>query len=115
MPWGFSRTKSAEAAEEIANHLRLVDHVKALQTGQKELAEAIATLSDRLGKIEAQMGQLKAETRLEAVKEAQSVVYAVQSNLNQRIQDLAVKLAVAEASDARPAQLPRPSPDLDGG
>ncbi len=42
------------------------------------------------------MTVLKAETKLDAIREAQSVVYAVQSGLNQRIEDIAIKLAVSE-------------------
>jgi cell fate (sporulation/competence/biofilm development) regulator YmcA (YheA/YmcA/DUF963 family) len=91
----FSRKKVAEAAQELADHLKLIDHVKALQTGQKEIGEAIAKLGDRIRDIEREMSVLKAETRLEALKEAQSVVYAVQGNLNQRLEDLAVRIATA--------------------
>lgn len=42
------------------------------------------------------MAVLKAETKLDTIREAQAVVYAVQNGLNQRIEDIAVKLAVRE-------------------
>jgi cell fate (sporulation/competence/biofilm development) regulator YmcA (YheA/YmcA/DUF963 family) len=91
----FSRRRVAEAAQELADHLKLIEHVKALQTGQKEIAEAPVKLGDRLRGMEREMSVLKAETRLEALREAQSVVYAVQGNLHQRLEDLAVRIATA--------------------
>jgi cell fate (sporulation/competence/biofilm development) regulator YmcA (YheA/YmcA/DUF963 family) len=100
----FSRKKVAEAAQELADHLQLIDHVKALQTGQKEIAEAISKLGDRIRILETDMSVLKAETKLEALKEAQSVVYAVQSGLNQRIESLAVRVALAESAGADDAR-----------
>lgn len=92
----WSRKSLGDAAREIADHLQLIEHVKALQTGQKELGAAIATLGDRLRAIETDLAVLRAEVKLDALREAQSVVYAVQGGLNQQIQDLAVRMAVHE-------------------
>ncbi len=74
----------------------MADHIKNLQVAQRELSEAVAVLGDRMRQIEADMAVLKAETKLDAIREAQSVVYAVQNGLNQRIEDIAVKVAVGE-------------------
>lgn len=48
---------------------------------------------------------LKSETKLEALREAQSVVYNVQSGLNQRIENLAIRVAISEALANQPGQL----------
>jgi hypothetical protein len=92
MVWG--RDKVAKAAQEIADHLKLIEHVKALQTGQKDLAAAIARLDDRLRMIEAEIRSIRSETALQAVREAQSIVNAVQGHLNERIEKVAVDVAV---------------------
>ncbi|WP_294196854.1 hypothetical protein [uncultured Sphingomonas sp.] len=94
----FSRAKIGAAAQEIANHLQLVEHVKALQDGQKAIADSIAVLNDRIRAIELEMSTLKAEVKLEALKEAQGVIFAVQGGLNQRIEDVAVQVAVLRAT-----------------
>lgn len=104
----WSRRKLGEAAQGIADHLLLIEQVKALQTAQKEIAEAVGQIGERLRKIEADMAALKAEVKLDAIKEAQGVVYAVQSDLNRRIQEVAVKVAVADAT--RPSL---PTPEID--
>ena len=112
----FSRSKLGAAAKELADHLQLVEHVAALKTAQKETAEAVTALADRIRHLEADMAVLKAEVKLEALREAQSVVYAVQAGLNQQIQDLAVKVAVQGAGREPPAsastvrELPAPDP-----
>lgn len=96
----------AAAAKELADHLLLIDHVKALQAGQRELADAIASLGHRLHQMEAQVQTVRADTRLEAIREAQSVINVVQGNLNQRIETLAVKIAVQEVISDAASRLP---------
>jgi hypothetical protein len=54
-PSWMGRQKIAEAAKELANHLQVVEHIKALQTGQKELADSIAALGDRIRAIETEL------------------------------------------------------------
>jgi hypothetical protein len=95
----FSRKKIVEAAKEIADHLQLVENVKALQDGQKALADSIKALGDRIRAIETELRALKAETVLEAVKETQGIVNAVQGGLNQRIQTIAVQMALLQQPD----------------
>jgi predicted nucleic acid-binding Zn-ribbon protein len=87
-----TRKKLAEAAREVADHLQLIDHVKALQQGQKEIADAVAALGRRLDILEASLPALKAEVGLSALREAQSVVYQTQSGLNERMERLAVEV-----------------------
>jgi len=95
----IGRSKAADLAQDIANHLQVPEQIKSLQIAQKELADAIKRLDSRLTEIEIELRVVKAETKLDALREAQSVVNAVQGGLNQRIEDLAVKIAVI---DARP-------------
>jgi hypothetical protein len=106
----FSRQKIAEAAKEIADHLRLVENVKELQDQQKQLADALKALGDRIRTIETELRALKAETLLEAVKQTQSIVNGVQGGLNQRIQDVAVQVAILRHQPVRDIG-PQPSSD----
>jgi cell fate (sporulation/competence/biofilm development) regulator YmcA (YheA/YmcA/DUF963 family) len=112
----FSRDRIAKAAAELADHLQIIDTVRSLQVGQKELADAIKTLGQQVREIQTELRALKAETRLEALRETQTIVNAVQGGLNQRIEALAVKIAVVESGvyEARwnghgPALLPAPT------
>ncbi len=102
----LSRKRMAAAAKELADHLLLIDHVKALQAGQRELADAIALLGHRLHQIEAQVQAARADTKLDAIREAQTVVNVVQDSLNQRIETLAVKIAVQEVISDAASRLP---------
>ncbi len=81
----FNRAGLAKAASELADHLHVIDNIKALQTGQKELADAIPVLDERVRDLQLDMRTLKAETKLDALREAQAIVNAVQGGLNQRI------------------------------
>ena len=51
------------------------------------------------------MRVLKAETKLESLKETQSLVNAVQANLNERIETLAIKVAQLNRPDPKPKKL----------
>jgi hypothetical protein len=92
----FGRKAIAEAAKEVADQLQVVEHVKALQTAQKELADAIKLMGERIRDLELEMRVLKADTKLEALKETQIIVNGVQGGLNQRIENVAVKVAMIE-------------------
>ena len=90
------RDAIAKAAKDLAAHLQLIEHVKALQEGQKLLADGVKALGDRLGALEGSMLVLKAEIRLEALREVQATVNTVQGGLNERIETLAVKVAILQ-------------------
>ena len=92
--FSLGREKIAEAAKEIADSLMIVENVKALQHGQKDIADAVKALDDRIRAIEFEMRALKAETTMQAIKETTLIVNAVQGSLNQRIEDIAIKVAV---------------------
>lgn len=93
----FSKEKIREVAQDIADHLQLVEHVKALQDGQKAIIEAMNALADRMKEIELKYPAVSAEIRLDALKETQAVVNAVQGQFNQRLENLAVDVAVMKA------------------
>ena len=88
----FGRQQAAEIAEEIVDHLKLIENVKALQTAQKEVAIAVAKLGEDVRRLEIEMTALKSDVKYEAMKEAQSTVLSVQSSFNERLQDLSLKV-----------------------
>jgi len=92
----FYREKIAKTASDIAEHLKVIENIKALQVAQKEMMDSIQLLSDRIRELQADMRSLKAEVTLEAVKETQLIVNAVQGGLNQRMETLAIKVAMVE-------------------
>jgi hypothetical protein len=65
----LSREKMAKAASELAEHLQIIENIRSLQTGQKELADALNSLGERFTQMQAEMHALKAETKFEALKE----------------------------------------------
>lgn len=93
-PW--SREKIGKTAQEIADHLMLVENVKALQQAQKEMANAIGLLDDRMRKMEADMRSVKAEAKFEAVKETQQMLNSVQGAFHDKLTDLTVRVAQVE-------------------
>jgi hypothetical protein len=92
----FSRDKIAKAATEIADHLQLIDNVRALQQAQKEIAQTVNALSQKIWEMQSELRGLRAEVTLAAMKETQSIVNAVQGGLNERMESMAVRLAIAE-------------------
>lgn len=100
MGW-FNRKQAADIAEEIVDHLKLIENVKALQTGQKEIAMAVAKLGEDVRRLEIDMTALKSEIKYEAMKEAQSAVLSVQSSFNERLQDIALKMRDIEYATGR--------------
>jgi len=92
----FGRDKLGKAAEEVVNHLLLVDHVKALQQGQKDLAAAIKAVNDRLTAIEADFKVMKSETQRDALREVQSAINAVQGAFHEKLGTISTKIAIIE-------------------
>jgi predicted nucleic acid-binding Zn-ribbon protein len=92
----FSHEKIGKTAREIADHLMLVENVKALQQAQKEMANAIAALGDRIRKMETDMRAVKAEAKFEAIKEAQQMLNSVQGAFHDKLTDLTVRIVQVE-------------------
>jgi hypothetical protein len=108
-PW--SREKIGKAAPEIADHLMLVDNLKALQQAQKEMASALAVLDDRIRKIEAEIRAVKAEVKLDAIKETQQMLNAVQGAFHDKLVDLTVRVSHVE-KDAKPSLISFTNPGI---
>ena len=104
----FTKKGLAEAAQEVADHLRISENIKSLQTGQKELSDALVLLGERIRKIESDFQVLKAETKFEALKETQIIVNGVQGNLNSRIEQLAIDFHALKNDDRSRRVLPPP-------
>jgi hypothetical protein len=101
-------------ASEVAAHLQTIENIKALQMAQKEMADSIRSINEQIGKILSELRALKAETVHEATKETVSIVTTVQGGLNQRMEAIAVKLALMERNLAKPTfpgPLPPPAPE----
>jgi len=103
MMWG--REKIAQAAKEVAGYLEVIENIKALQEAQKKLGDAIKALDERLRNLEVELKVMRADVRVDALRETQTIVNAVQGSLNQRIEDLAIKVAVMERGAPRPPQV----------
>jgi chromosome segregation ATPase len=102
-----------KTVEELTDHLRLVDHVRALQEGQKEIAEALRAVNHRLTSIEAEFRILKAETQRDTVREVQQAVHGGEVSVHDELARLSTRLVVLEQAlrrdTARP-QSPRSAP-----
>jgi predicted nucleic acid-binding Zn-ribbon protein len=92
----FSRKAVAEAAKELAAQLTVVDDVANLQKMQKEMADAIAKLNDRMKDMEGNIRASKAEVKFEAVKETQQMLNSVQGAFHDKLTDLTVRIARVE-------------------
>jgi hypothetical protein len=90
----FGRDKLVKATEEVLDHVKLVENVRALQIAQKELADAIVRIDEHVRSIETDYRALKAEIRSDALQETQSIVNSVQSSFYQKLQDVAVDMAL---------------------
>jgi cell fate (sporulation/competence/biofilm development) regulator YmcA (YheA/YmcA/DUF963 family) len=103
-PW--NREKIGKAAQEVADHLMLVEHVKVLQQGQKQMADAIALVDSRLRQFEADVRAAKAETKFEAIKETTHLLQSVQGAFHDRLTHLTVKVAQLENRGGASSSLP---------
>src|SRR5580698_8946587 len=92
----WDRDKIAKTIDEVNAHLRLVDHVEALQQGQKEIAAAIKAVNDRLTAMEAEFKVLKAETQRDALREVQQAVNAVQGAFYEKLGSLSTRVTLVE-------------------
>lgn len=79
------RDKIAEAAEELSAHLRATDHIKALQEGQKLLADEISNINQRLDRIESNLKEVGKDAVVEALREAQTLVSRNQDGIYERL------------------------------
>jgi predicted nuclease with TOPRIM domain len=107
--WG--RTRIQQAAKELADHLGMIENIKALQTAQKELADAHRELRSEVRELQAELKVLKAELRHEISIETHATINAVQGGLHDRLQALAVKVALVEERRAETLSIDRKAAD----
>ena len=88
--------KIAGAADYIKDVTTALTRITVLEDNQKTMSDVLKEHGHRLREIEGKIQVLKAEATLEAVKEAGQVVVAVQSAFNQRLQDIAVEVALLQ-------------------
>jgi hypothetical protein len=104
-----SHENIGKAAQEVADHLTVVEHIKALQQGQKQMADAIALIDIRLRQFETDVPAAKAEAKFEATKETAHLVQSAQSVLHDRLAHVPVNVAQLENGDGASNALPSPS------
>lgn len=102
----FGRDTFAKAAREISDHLMVVEHIAALQQAQKELANAIAALSDRLAAV-TEVKVQTSESDREVLRELYNIVGGVQGSVN----SLSTKVAIMEHAVATQTSAP-PKDDI---
>ena len=85
--------KIARAAGYIKDVATALTRITVLEDNQKTMSDVLKEHGHRLREIEVKILVLKAETMLEAVKEASQVVVSVQSSFNERLQELAVDIS----------------------
>src|SRR4051812_28379823 len=90
----LSREKIAKAARRLSEHLQIMENIRALQAAQKEMADGMGSINERISDLQAEIRALKAEIKFECLKETQGIVNAVQGGLNQRLEVLSNKMAV---------------------
>jgi hypothetical protein len=90
----FGRDKLAKYTDEVGAYLKVIDHIKELQAAQREMADSIQRVGDRVQALEIEFRALKAEIRTETLRETQSIVNAVQGQFYKNLQDIAVDVAV---------------------
>jgi predicted nucleic acid-binding Zn-ribbon protein len=77
-------------AEAITDGHRAFAKIENLEHGQKALADAPSALEKRVRELEAGLREAKAETKLEAIRETQSIVNSVPGHLYQEIKQVSI-------------------------
>mgnify|MGYP001059419007 CR=1 FL=1 len=81
-----------KAADLIADVRKAFGKIENLEQGQRQLADAVELLDRRLREVEAGLREARAEIRLDAVKETQTIVNGVQGQLYHELRSLAVSV-----------------------
>lgn len=93
-----------QAADLISEVRKTFTRLDAIERTQRDLASAIERMDNRLREVEAGLREARAEIKLEAVKEAQSIINSVQSGLYSKIIDISAQ--VQNLSHRDPPGLP---------
>lgn len=86
----------AGAASYISDVATALTRITVLEENQKSMSDVLKEHGHRLREIEGKILVLKAETMREALKEANQVVVSVQNSFNERLQGLAVDVALLQ-------------------
>lgn len=81
-----------KAADLIADVRRAFAKIENLEHGQRQLADALTALDQRMREVEVGLREARAEIRLDAVKETQAIVNSVQGQLYGELRQLAVQV-----------------------
>lgn len=79
-----------KAADLIADVRKAFSKIESLERGQRELLEVCSALDRRVREVEAGLRETRAEVKLDAIKEAQSIVNSVQGQLYGELRSLAL-------------------------
>lgn len=99
MGWFGKKKDLADATEEVLAHLRTTDNIRDLQDGQKELADAIQSLSDRLTRLELSLENHESKVMLAALRETHQAVNVVHGSLNDRVAKVEMRLQTGAPDD----------------
>lgn len=105
------------AADLISDIRKAFTRIESLESSQKDLAEAMTRLDARVRELEAGLREARSDIKLEAVKEAQSIVNSVQSSLYSEIKDLSIQVhglsngGLIHGAAGKPASLQPPPKD----
>ena len=104
-----------DAADLIADVRNAFSKIEHLEAGQKRLLEVLEAQDRRIRELEAGLREARSDIRLDAVKETQSIVNAVQGRLYEEIRALSVAVDRMSRSGTLlpPAADPRRLPDSD--
>ena len=104
-----------EAADLIAEVRNAFSKIEHLEAGQMRLLEVLEAQDRRIRELEAGLREARSDIRLDAVKETQSIVNAVQGRLYEEIRALSIAVDRISRSDALPSSVTgqRQLPDSD--
>jgi peptidoglycan hydrolase CwlO-like protein len=112
----ISSSSLTKALEGVTNLLKLTESVKALQSGQKELSDALRETNEQLKALQTELKLTRSEAARDAMKDTLATVSAVHGvlyeklgDLNRRVSDLEAALAQATTRVSRKPRLPGPA------
>lgn len=114
-----------KAADLISDIRKAFAKIENLEQGQRQLADAVSSLDRRVREVEAGLREARAEIKLDAVKETQSIVNGAQGQLYQELRTIAVEvdrlkreagaIPIQVSQGQNPAIADSPHAGIDGG
>ena len=81
-----------KAADLISDVRKAFSKIENLEQGERRLVDTVDALDKRVRELEAGLREARADIKLEAVKETQSIVNSVQGQIYQKISEVSVQL-----------------------